>query len=85
MWSASRCWPASAHRLLADRRTRLQSRQPARHTHARLGVLVGSLLSALAATIILRVRNRRYRQLCAEDECDSDHDGVPDVYELTRR
>jgi NhaA family Na+:H+ antiporter len=31
--------------------------------------------------VVLRVRNRRYRLLRAEEERDTDSDGVPDVYE----
>jgi NhaA family Na+:H+ antiporter len=49
--------------------------------NAKIGVLTGSVLSALAATVVLRIRNRHYRRLCAEEELDSDADGVPDVYE----
>jgi Na+:H+ antiporter, NhaA family len=52
-----------------------------RDEHVKIGVLLGSLLSALLATVVLRVRNRRYRQICAEEERDTDADGVPDVYE----
>ncbi|WP_079170163.1 Na+/H+ antiporter NhaA [Mangrovactinospora gilvigrisea] len=43
-------------------------------------VLVGSLLAAVLATVLLRLRNRRYRALYAEEERDDDHDGVPDIY-----
>jgi NhaA family Na+:H+ antiporter len=49
--------------------------------HVKIGVLFGSLLSALLATVVLRLRNRRYRRICAEEERDTDSDGVPDVYE----
>jgi Na+:H+ antiporter, NhaA family len=52
-----------------------------RDEHVKIGVLVGSLLSALLATVVLRIRNRHYRQLCAEEERDADGDGVPDVYQ----
>ncbi|GAA0908329.1 Na+/H+ antiporter NhaA [Pseudonocardia zijingensis] len=47
----------------------------------KIGVLLGSLISALLATVVLRLRNRRYRRICAEEERDTDADGVPDVYE----
>ena len=30
---------------------------------------------------MLRIRNRHYRRLCAEENRDSDADGVPDVYQ----
>jgi NhaA family Na+:H+ antiporter len=53
----------------------------ARDEHVKIGVLAGSLLSALLATVVLRVRNRHYRLLCAEEEVDDDHDGIPDVYQ----
>ncbi len=49
----------------------------------KIGVLAGSLLSALLAAVVLRIRNRRYRQLCADEARDSDASGVPDVYERT--
>jgi NhaA family Na+:H+ antiporter len=52
-----------------------------RDEHVKIGVLLGSLLSALLATVVLRVRNRRYRRICAEEERDTDADGIPDVYE----
>ena len=52
--------------------------------YAKVGVLAGSMLSALAAAVILRLRNRHYRRLCAEEERDSDADGIPDVYESDR-
>ncbi|WP_203791663.1 Na+/H+ antiporter NhaA, partial [Paractinoplanes rishiriensis] len=49
--------------------------------HARIGILAGSLIAALLAAVILRVRNRHYRQVRAAEELDTDADGVPDVYE----
>jgi NhaA family Na+:H+ antiporter len=47
----------------------------------KVAVLVGSLLSAALAAGLLRIRNRVYRRLCALEEVDADHDGVPDVFE----
>ncbi|MET8311845.1 Na+/H+ antiporter NhaA [Micromonospora sp. NPDC005173] len=52
-----------------------------RDDHTKIGVLFGSLLSAVLATLVLRVRNRHYQRICALEERDSDADGVPDVYE----
>jgi NhaA family Na+:H+ antiporter len=52
-----------------------------RDDHVKIGVLLGSLLSALLAMVVLRARNRRYRRIRAEEERDTDADGVPDVYE----
>ncbi|MFF3316576.1 Na+/H+ antiporter NhaA [Streptomyces sp. NPDC003035] len=44
-------------------------------------VLIGSLIAALLATVLLKLRVRRYQALCAEEERDDDHDGIPDMYE----
>ena len=56
-----------------------------RDEYVKIGVLAGSLLAGLLATLILRARNRTYRRLCEAEERDSDHDGTPDVYEPTAR
>ncbi|WP_181779364.1 Na+/H+ antiporter NhaA [Pseudonocardia pini] len=52
-----------------------------RDAHVKIGVLVGSLIAALLATIVLRIRNAHYRRLCAEEAVDADADGIPDVYQ----
>ncbi|MFI9808988.1 Na+/H+ antiporter NhaA [Streptomyces sp. NPDC052301] len=44
-------------------------------------VLTGSLAAAVCATVLLKIRNAKYRRLCEEEERDEDLDGVPDVYE----
>jgi NhaA family Na+:H+ antiporter len=44
-------------------------------------VLIGSLISAVVAGVLLKLRNNRYRRLVEEEERDEDHDGIPDVYE----
>ena len=56
-----------------------------RDEHVKVGVLVGSLLAALIAALTLRLRNRTYRRICAEEERDTDTDGTPDVYETSTR
>ena len=53
----------------------------AREDHAKVGVLLGSVIAAALAAVVLRMRNRHYRRLCAEEERDRDADGIPDVYE----
>ncbi|GIG89286.1 Na+/H+ antiporter NhaA [Plantactinospora endophytica] len=55
-----------------------------RTEHTKIGVLVGSLVSALLATVVLRIRNRHYENLQAVEERDADADGVPDVYQARR-
>ncbi|MER6353715.1 Na+/H+ antiporter NhaA [Streptomyces sp. NPDC001634] len=44
-------------------------------------VLTGSLIAAACATTLLKIRNAKYRALCAEEERDEDLDGIPDIYE----
>ncbi|MFI9254056.1 Na+/H+ antiporter NhaA [Streptomyces sp. NPDC053069] len=44
-------------------------------------VLTGSLIAALCATVLLKMRNAKYRRLCEEEERDEDLDGIPDIYE----
>jgi len=51
--------------------------------NVRIGVLVGSMIAALLAAVVLRIRNRVYRRLCAEEARDTDNDGIPDVYQQT--
>ncbi|HNF07563.1 MAG TPA: Na+/H+ antiporter NhaA, partial [Mycobacterium sp.] len=53
----------------------------ARNDIVKVAVLVGSLLAALLAAIVLRLRNRHYRSVWLMETRDLDHDGVPDVYE----
>jgi NhaA family Na+:H+ antiporter len=52
-----------------------------RDGHAKIGVLTGSLLAALLAAVVLRLRNRHYRLLTEEEARDADDDGIPDVYQ----
>jgi NhaA family Na+:H+ antiporter len=53
-----------------------------RDEHVKLAVLVGSLVSALLATIVLRTRNRVYRRLWELESRDDDGNGIPDCFEL---
>ncbi|MBJ7529009.1 MAG: Na+/H+ antiporter NhaA, partial [Nocardioides sp.] len=52
-----------------------------RDDHVKVGVLVGSVIAALLATVVLRGRNRVYRRLCEEEAEDRDLDGIPDVFQ----
>ena len=49
--------------------------------HVKIAVLTGSVVAAALASVVLRMRNRHYRAVCAEETRDDDHDGIPDVYE----
>lgn len=54
---------------------------PALADHVKASVLIGSLIAAVLACLLLRLRNNTYRALSAEEERDVDGDGVPDVYQ----
>jgi NhaA family Na+:H+ antiporter len=49
-----------------------------RDDHVKIGVLSGSLLAALLAAVVLRLRNRHYRRLCLEEEQRSEEERAPD-------
>lgn len=55
----------------------------AQDDHVKVGVLVGSLVAAALATVVLRSRNKTYRLMWEAEPLDGDHDGVPDVYRHT--
>nr|WP_151477824.1 Na+/H+ antiporter NhaA [Streptomyces albicerus] len=44
-------------------------------------VLLGSLIAAVLAGTLLKIRNAKYRKLCEDEERDEDLDGIPDIYE----
>ncbi|MGS2645393.1 Na+/H+ antiporter NhaA [Streptosporangium sp. G12] len=49
--------------------------------HVKVAVLAGSLIAALAAALVLRLRDRVYRRIHEAETADRDHDGIPDVYQ----
>lgn len=44
-------------------------------------VLIGSLIAATLASVLLKIRNAKYRRMCEDEERDEDADGIPDIYE----
>ncbi|MEV7614776.1 Na+/H+ antiporter NhaA [Streptomyces sp. NPDC089799] len=44
-------------------------------------VLIGSLIAAVIACVLLKLRDRKYRALTEAEERDDDRDGIPDIYE----
>ncbi|MFB8268906.1 Na+/H+ antiporter NhaA [Streptomyces sp. NPDC055955] len=44
-------------------------------------VLMGSLIAAVLSSVLLKIRNAKYRAMCTEEERDEDLDGIPDIYE----
>jgi NhaA family Na+:H+ antiporter len=51
---------------------------------AKLGILLGSVVSAGLASVLLLRRNRVYREMEIEENRDDDGDGIPDVYQEQR-
>ncbi|MGW4791029.1 Na+/H+ antiporter NhaA [Nonomuraea sp. NPDC004297] len=47
----------------------------------KIAVLTGSLAAAALATVILRLRARVYQRIHRSETADSDHDGIPDLYQ----
>ncbi|MGL5817818.1 MAG: Na+/H+ antiporter NhaA [Phycicoccus sp.] len=52
-----------------------------RAEHVKLAVLLGSLVAATLAAVVLRFRNSAHRRICEEESRDDDADGIPDVYQ----
>jgi NhaA family Na+:H+ antiporter len=51
------------------------------HDHAKIAILLASVLAAALASILLTVRDRHYRRLRTVAERDDDGDGVPDIHQ----
>ena len=47
----------------------------------KIGVLCGSVIAGLLAALVLLSRNAAYRRIEAAETADTDHDGVPDIYQ----
>src|SRR6202171_673028 len=46
----------------------------------KIGVLVGSVIAGVLASLVLFSRNAAYRRIHLYETADTDHDGVPDIY-----
>ncbi len=53
----------------------------ARDEHVKLAILVGSLVSAALAAVVLRRRNAIYRRIEELETSDRDGDGIPDCFQ----
>jgi NhaA family Na+:H+ antiporter len=51
------------------------------YDHAKVGILGGTLLAAVLAAVVLRLRNRRYKRIEADERRDVDADGIPDAWD----
>jgi Na+:H+ antiporter, NhaA family len=47
----------------------------------KIGVLVGSVVAGVLASLVLLSRNAAYRRIYEIETADADHDGVPDIYD----
>jgi NhaA family Na+:H+ antiporter len=47
----------------------------------KIGVLVGSVIAGVLASLVLLSRNAAYRRIHEFETADADHDGVPDIYQ----
>ncbi|HET7667742.1 MAG TPA: Na+/H+ antiporter NhaA [Mycobacterium sp.] len=47
----------------------------------KIGVLVGSVIAAVLASVVLLSRNSAYRRIHRLETADTDHDDVPDIHE----
>ncbi|MFD7436033.1 Na+/H+ antiporter NhaA [Streptomyces sp. NPDC059861] len=56
---------------------------PAAAEHVKAAVLIGSLVAAALAGLLIKRRNGIYRRLYEEENLDEDHDGIPDIYQRT--
>ncbi|MEV6289417.1 Na+/H+ antiporter NhaA [Streptomyces sp. NPDC051896] len=56
---------------------------PVEEEHVKAAVLVGSLLAAGLAALLIKRRNGIYRRLWEAETRDEDADGVPDIYQQT--
>ena len=54
-----------------------------RDDHAKVAVLVASVLAASLATVVLRMRNAVHRRAAAAEALDRDDDGIPDRFEAS--
>ncbi|MET7715640.1 Na+/H+ antiporter NhaA [Streptomyces sp. NPDC005407] len=56
---------------------------PADAEHIKAAVLIGSLIAAGLAALLVKRRNGIYRRLYEEEMRDADADGIPDIYQQT--
>ncbi|OEJ21907.1 Na+/H+ antiporter NhaA [Streptomyces agglomeratus] len=56
---------------------------PTAAEHIKAAVLIGSLIAAGLAALLIKRRNVIYRRLYEEENRDDDHDGIPDIYQRT--
>jgi NhaA family Na+:H+ antiporter len=49
--------------------------------HVKVAILVGSLLAAAIAAVILKARHRTYRRIQETEAADVDADGIPDAFQ----
>ncbi|WP_282780974.1 MULTISPECIES: Na+/H+ antiporter NhaA [unclassified Nocardia] len=58
---------------------------PADSDHIKAAVLVGSLIAAGGAAVLIKRRNGIYRRLYEAENVDEDADGIPDIYQRNQQ
>lgn len=53
----------------------------AREEHVKIAVLAGSVTASILGALLLKLRNRAYRRIEADETVDTDADGIPALYE----
>src|SRR5690606_17154293 len=51
------------------------------YDHAKVAILLASVVAAAIASVLLASRNRRYRRIAKAEVVDENGDGIPDVYQ----
>jgi NhaA family Na+:H+ antiporter len=51
------------------------------YEHAKVAILLASVLAAILGAIWLRPRDRRYRLIAERNAVDKNADGIPDVFQ----
>ncbi|MBA2773815.1 MAG: Na+/H+ antiporter NhaA [Nocardioidaceae bacterium] len=55
-----------------------------RDEHVKVAVLAGSLMAALLAAVVLRMRHHVYRRICEAEAADEDRNKIADAFETQR-
>ncbi|GAA4373657.1 Na+/H+ antiporter NhaA [Paeniglutamicibacter cryotolerans] len=55
--------------------------QSPHYDHAKVAILLASVLAAVIGSLWLIPRNKRYREIAARDKIDADGDGIPDTFQ----
>ena len=78
---ARRCWPGSGSPSRCSIGDLAFGGGGDTDDHVKVGILLGSLVAAVLAGILVKARDRVYRRIYEAENVDDDQDGIPDVYQ----